>query len=113
MNQTTKYVGLDVHQDTTVACVRDEINRIIARRVVATHASDLLAFVRGMRGKIHVALEEGTQAQWLHDLLEPVVESVLVCNRRGEPSQGSKGDWRDAEALSELLWRGALRGVRR
>ncbi|MGH7696353.1 MAG: IS110 family transposase [Gemmatimonadaceae bacterium] len=111
MKQTTKYVGLDVHQDTTVACVRDETNRILARQILSTQAAALIAFVRGMRGKIHVAFEEGTQAQWLHDLLEPVVESVLVCNRRGESSHGHKGDWRDAEALAELRWRGALRGV--
>jgi len=111
MKQTTKYVGLDVHQDTTVACVRDETNRIVARHILATEESALIAFVRGMRGTIHVALEEGTQAQWLHDLLEREVQSVIVCNRRGEPSQGNKGDWRDAEALSELLWRGVLRAV--
>ena len=38
----------------------------------------------GMRGAIHVAFEEGTQAQWLHDLLAPVVDRVIVCDRRGE-----------------------------
>lgn len=111
MKQTIKYVGLDVHQDTTIACVRDETKRIIARQILATEEGHLLAFVRGMRGIIHVAFEEGTQAQWLHDLLEPEVASVVVCNRRGEPAQGNKGDWRDAETLSELLWRGALRSV--
>lgn len=111
MKQTTKYVGFDVHQQTTVICVREEGGRIIGRHILATEESSLLGFVRGMRGSIHVALEEGTQAQWLHDLLEPVVQRVIVCNRRGEPSQGNKGDWRDAEAVSELLWRGALRAV--
>ncbi|MEZ4423049.1 MAG: hypothetical protein R3E98_06560 [Gemmatimonadota bacterium] len=35
--------------------------------------------------------EEGTQAQWLHDLLEPRVARVLVCNRRGEKRQGNEG----------------------
>lgn len=111
MKQTTKYVGLDVHQDTTVACVRDETNRIIAREVLATQTAALLTFVRGMRGAICVTLEEGTQAQWLYDLLEPEVQRVLVCNRRGESSRGNKSDWHDAEELSELLWRGALRAV--
>lgn len=32
MMQTTKYVGLDVHQATTVAAVREESGRIIAER---------------------------------------------------------------------------------
>ena len=33
---------------------------------------------RGMRGAIHVAFEEGTQAEWLHDLLVLVVDRVVV-----------------------------------
>jgi hypothetical protein len=64
-----------------------------------------------MRGTIHVAFEEGTQAQWLHDLLEPVVDRVVVCDRRGKQRQGTKGDPVDADELSELLRHGALRAV--
>lgn len=71
MKQTTKYVGLDVHQATTVTAVREESGRVIARSVLPTDASALLECFRGMRGAIHVAFEEGTQAQWLHDLLVP------------------------------------------
>jgi len=111
MKQTTKYVGFDVHQQTTVTCVREEGGRIVGRHILATEESPILAFVRGMRGTIHVALEEGTQAQWLHDLLEREVQSVIVSNRRGETSRGNKSDWRDAEELSELLWQGKLRAV--
>ena len=64
-----------------------------------------------MRGAIHVAFEKGTQAQWLHDLLTPVVDRVVVCDRRGERRQGNKGDHVDADELSELLRRGSLRPV--
>jgi hypothetical protein len=35
-------------------------------------------FFRGMRGSIHVAFEEGTQAQWLRDLLRPIVVLLLT-----------------------------------
>ena len=35
MKQTTKYVGLDVQQATTVAVVRNDTGRVIARSVVA------------------------------------------------------------------------------
>ncbi len=34
MNRTTKYVALDVHQATTVASVREESGRVIARSVL-------------------------------------------------------------------------------
>lgn len=84
---------------------------MIARSVLPTDAPALVEFVRGMRGSVHVALGEGTQAQWLHELLVPVVDRVIVCDRRGETRQGNKGDQRDAEGLAELLRRGALRAV--
>jgi transposase len=111
MKRTTKYVGLDVHQATTVASVREESGRVIARTILPTEAPVLVEWVRGMRGAVHVAFEEGTQAQWLHDLLVPLVDRVIVCDRRGEPRQGNKGDQVDADELSERIRRGGLRAV--
>ena len=75
MKRSSKYVGLDVHQATTV---------------LPTEAEALTEFVRGMRGPVHVALEEGTQAQWVHALLVPVVHRVVVCDRRGSANRGTK-----------------------
>lgn len=111
MKQSTKYVFLDVHAATTSGSVREESGRVIARTVVPTEATALLEFIRGMRGAVHVAFEEGTQAQWLHDLLAPHVAQVVVCNRRGEKRQGNKADRLDADQGAELLRRGALRAV--
>ena len=106
MKRSTKYVALDVHQATTVASVREESGRVIARSILPTEDGPISEFFRGMRGTIHVAFEEGTQAQWLHDLLEPLVHRVVVCDRRGESRRGNKGDQVDADELSELLRRG-------
>lgn len=111
MKRSTKYVALDVHQATTVASVREEGGRVLARTVLPTEGRSLLEFFRGMRGAVHVAFEEGTQAQWLHDLLVPVVDGVVVCNRRGEAGHGNKNDHLDADGLSERLRRGALKPV--
>ncbi len=111
MKRTTKYVALDVHQAMTAASVREEGGRIIARSILPTEEPALLEFFQGMRGAIHVTFEEGTQAQWLHDLLVDRVDRVLVCDRRGKARQGNKGDQADADQLSELLRRGALRAV--
>jgi transposase len=111
MKRTTKYVFLDVHQATTFAAVREETGRIIARTVLPTEAHALVEFVVGMRGSRHVAFEEGTQAQWLHELLSPLVDQVLVCHRRGEKRAGNKADKLDAEQGSELLRQGSLRAV--
>lgn len=111
MKHRSKYVGLDVHQATTVTTVREETGRVIARTILPTEAGPIVDWFRGMRGAVYVAFEEGTQAQWLHDLLEPVVDRVLVCNRRGQASQGNKADQPDADELSELLRCGRLRAV--
>lgn len=111
MKRTTKYVALDVHQATTVASVREGSGRVIARTVLPTEEAALVQFFQGMRGAVHVALEEGTQAQWVHDLVAPLVHRVVVCDRRGQPRQGNKGDQVDADQLAELLRRDGLRAV--
>ncbi len=111
MKRSTKYVAFDVHQATTIASVREESGRVIARSILPTEQLALVEFFRGMRGRVHVAFEEGTQAQWLHDLVAPLVERVVVCDRRGEARHGNKGDHSDADELSELLRRGGLRAV--
>ena len=47
MKRTTKYVGLDVHQASTVSSVREEGGRVIARTIVPTEASAIVEFFRG------------------------------------------------------------------
>ena len=110
--RTTKYVALDVHQAMTVASVREENGRVIARTVVPTEAPALVEFFRGMRGAVHIVFEEGTQAQWLHELVAPLVDRVVVCDQRGRSRHGNKGDQVDADQLSELLRRaGCARSI--
>ena len=84
----TKYVALDVHQATTAASVRAETGQVIARTVLPTEGQALTEFFGGMRGAVPVAFEEGTQAQWLHDLLIPLVHRVVVCDRHGKSAMG-------------------------
>jgi hypothetical protein len=111
MTRSTKYVALDVHKEAIAATVRNARGKVIARSVFPTEEGVFLEFFRGMRGSIHVVFEEGTQAQWLHDLLTPVSDRVVVCDRRGESQQGNKGDLIDSDELSERLRRGDLRSV--
>jgi hypothetical protein len=57
---SVKYIGLDVHQATTVAAVRDADGKLVMESLLETKASTLLDFVRGLRGELHVTLEEGS-----------------------------------------------------
>jgi hypothetical protein len=67
-----------------VAAVRDDGGSIRMRATVATEAGAILGLVRGLGPRVHVVFEEGTQAQWLHDLLQPHAERLIVCNVREE-----------------------------
>ena len=72
--QAIQYLAMDVHQATVVACVRDERGTITMRATVPTEARAILSLVREAGARVHVAFEEETQAQWLHDLLQPYAE---------------------------------------
>lgn len=109
-HQAIQYLALDVHQSTVVATLRDAAGDIVLRATVATNARAILALIRSAGARVHVAFEEGTQAQWLHDLITPHVERVVVCNTRGE-GHGNKSDRIDADRLSEQLRLGSLRSV--
>jgi hypothetical protein len=109
--QAIQYVALDVHQATLVVSVRDEQGSIVMRATVATEARAIVGLVRGLGSRVHIVFEEGTQAQWLHDVLKPHAERVIVCNIRGRAETGNKSDRIDADRLSELLRLGSLKAV--
>jgi hypothetical protein len=109
--QAIQYLALDVHQATVVATIREEHGSILMRATVPTEARAILNLVRNAGSRVHVAFEEGTQAQWLHDLLVPHAERVVVCNTRGRREKENKSDRIDADVLSEQLRLGALRSV--
>ncbi len=111
MGRGPTYVGLDVHQATTVAEEERENGQVIARLVLPTAEGALVGFLEGLSGSVQVAFEEGTQAQWLCDLLRPRVARVVVADRRGQKRPGSHGDFKDAERLAEDLRTGHLRAV--
>ncbi len=102
---SAKYIGLDVHQATTVAAVLDGSGRLLMEAILETKAVTLVQFVRGLEGELHVTLEEGTCAAWLHDLLLPQVDRVVVCDPRQNAllQRGNKSDKIDARKLADLL----------
>ena len=57
-----KYIGLDVHQATISAAVRDSSGSLVMEATLETKAETILEFVHGLRGSLHVSFEEGTCA---------------------------------------------------
>ena len=89
-----KYVGLDVHQSTTVAAVHDEHGRSVMESIVETDARAIRDLLGGLRGRVHVTFEEGTQAAWLYEGIRPMVAEVIVCDPRRNKlmGDGNKAD---------------------
>jgi transposase len=109
-----KYMGMDVHQATTVATVLDADGKVILDNVIiATETGPIIRFVQSFSGAVHVTFEETTQAAWLHEVIRPFVAEVIVCDPRRNKllSEGSKADKADAKKLAELLRSGMLRTV--
>jgi transposase len=108
-----QYMGLDVHQATTVVCVLNAEGKIVLETVVATEARALIRLVSSFSGPLHVSFEETTQSAWLNEVIRNFVSEVVVCDPRRAQRlrEGSKGDKQDARQLAELLRQGLLRGV--
>ena len=109
--QAIQYLAMDVHQATVVASLRDESGKVLMPATVATEAKAILMLVKSAGVRVHVAFEEGTQGQWLHDLLVDHAERVIVCNVRGRSETTNKSDRIDADSLSEMLRKGGLKSV--
>jgi hypothetical protein len=60
----TKYIGMDVHQATISIAVLNSSGKLVMESVIETKAITIVQFVRGLRGDLHVTLEEGTWAAW-------------------------------------------------
>jgi len=108
-----KYMGLDVHQATTVAVVLDAEGKVILETMVVTQAASMVRLIESLNGPMHVTLEETTQAEWLYEVIRPHVQEVVVCDPRRNKllSEGSKADKVDARKLADLLRTGMLRTV--
>jgi len=87
-----KYIGLDVHQATISVAVLDSTGKLVMEAILETKTETILQFLRGLRGGLHVTLEEGTWAGWLHDLLKPMSHewSCVIRGRLVSESCGIK-----------------------
>lgn len=104
-----QYVGLDVHQASVSYAVQDAGGRLVAEGVLATEPARLAGWVRGLGAGVHLTFEEGPYADWLYELLEPLVKELVVANPRRHLGTGEgKSDRLDARDLAERLRGGFL-----
>jgi transposase len=107
------YVGMDVHQASTSIAVMNVQGKLISESLIETKAHTIIDFLKGLSGEVHVTFEEGTQAEWLYDVISPHVTELVVCNPHHNHllKTGNKSDRVDARKLAQLLRAGMLRPV--
>jgi transposase len=101
-----RYIGLDVHMQSSTLAVVGARGKRIQQVVVETTSQALVEAIQQIPGPRHLCLEEGTQSAWLYELLEPHVQELVVFVPPG--IRGNKSDALDAWAMAEQLRRGAL-----
>lgn len=101
-----RYVGVDAHAASCTLAVVGSSGRRLRSIVVETNGRTLVEAVKGIGGRLHICLEEGTQSAWLYELLEPHAVEVVVMV--APETRGPKSDKRDAWTRAEELRTGAI-----
>lgn len=96
-----KFIGLDAHSRNCYFVVLNNSGKFARRERVVTNEGELLRFIRSVRGKKKLILEETSLSQWLYLLLKDEVEEIVVC--QPESKRGAKTDWIDATELAQSL----------
>ena len=102
-----RYIGLDVHASSCTLAVIGPSGKRLGTHVVETNAGALIEVLRAIPKRRHLCMEEGTLSGWLHEVLEPHVDELVVTGV-GKKSRGPKSDKRDAFGLAEQLRIGGI-----
>ena len=89
-----RYIGLDVHKQSCIAAVMGPTGRRLPEQRMETNGKVIREFVSSVAGTRHVCFEEGTQSDWLYEVLEPIADEIVVAVP-GKP-RGPKSDSADA-----------------
>ena len=101
-----RFIGLDVHGQSCTLVVMGPSGRRLGEHVVETSAKGLIERMRSIPGDKYVCMEEGTQSDWLYEVLERHAKQVVVTQPLKRA--GNKSDAIDAWALADLFRRDAL-----
>ena len=102
-----RYIGLDAHGTSCTFAVVGPGGKKVRQDVIETNGAALISYLRGLPGRKHLCLEEGTQSAWLYEILSPHVDELVVANVTD--SRGQKNDALDALARAEELRIGAIK----
>lgn len=96
-----RYLGIDVHRDSSTICVLSATGKQVSLEVVATNGQALVRHLQRFPGRLHVCIEESTWSEWLYEVLSPHAGELVVFQNGWRP--GAKSDAIDARGLAEKL----------
>jgi transposase len=98
------YIGMDVHSKTCTFVVVNLKGEEIGNQRVQTTESQILRFVRSIKGPKALTFEESNLSKWLHPLLKDEVDKLVVCNPSFVTRRtGAKNDYLDTGHLAQQL----------
>lgn len=98
------YIGLDAHSATSTLVNLDWQGNVISRCHIQTTESNLLGFLRSLKGEKKLTFEESNLSKWLYIVLKDEVDELIVCNPLFiSKRSGPKNDYRDALHLADEL----------
>lgn len=104
LQSVQRYVGLDVGDRYTHACVLDEGGKILEEQRLRTSRADLRKHFEGV-DRARIVIEAGAHSPWMVTLLTELGHEVILANPRRLPlitQSDSKNDRRDAQTLARL-----------
>jgi len=101
-----RYIGMDVHATSCTLCTVGPSGRKLKNDVVETNGQALVQYLKTIPRPRHLCFEEGTQSGWLHEILSPHVDELVVVGI--SESRGAKSDAKDALGLAQAVRLGAV-----
>lgn len=107
-----KYIGMDAHSSTSTLCVMNESGQEIDQVTLQTNGRLLVGYLRSIEGPKKLTFEECELSHWLHAIIRPEVNELIVCNPvYNREYKKAKTDKLDARKLAKLLRGGFLTPV--
>jgi transposase len=98
------YIGLDAHSTTCTFVVLNGFGKESKTQVVKTSEIGIREFIESLSGEKLLTFEESTLSRWLHAVIEPLVDKLVICNPIYlNRKQGPKNDYTDALHLAQQL----------
>ena len=102
-----RYIGLDVHSQSTAVAIVSPSGKRLSSKLVDTSASALIEVIKSVPGTRRLVFEEGNQSQWLSEVLMPHVHELVVTVPKKTTGR-TKSDFEDAFARAEDLRRNSI-----